>query len=200
MTKQDPFLAAAKDDPFLDEGARGYIVNTAKREFWKMAEWYELDDLIADGYLCYYRCRTRYLPRIQKHEPTLAGQKKWLMALVKRAFFNHISTLASKRMAVHERAVSQFPKFEAAGTNAAWDALLPSQPEEGTFMTLLASAPAELKQLIQLLVQDGADLLKFDRKRAKHFMVRETTNEFYARVLGVSEDTDIVGKLKAHFG
>lgn len=196
---KDPFLVAAKDDPFLDEGARGYIVNTAKREFWKMAEWYELDDLIADGYLCYYRCRSRYLPTIQRCEPKFAGQRKWLMALVKRAFFNHISTLASKRMAVHERAVSQFPKFEVVGANAAWDALLPAQPEEGSFMALLPSAPAELKQLIQLLIQDGADLLKFERKRAKHFLVRETTNEFYNRVLG-TQDQDIVGKLKAHFG
>lgn len=201
MATKDVFAEAGKSDPYLDAGLRGWIVTTAKKEAWKVAEWYSFEDLVGDGYLCYYKCRVAYLEKIKKKEPSFNGQKRWLMALVKRAYFNHISTLASKRMAVHERAVSQYVKVEGGSTDAVWDAVSPSQPEEASFMSLLASAPAEIKQLIQLLAQDGADFFKFERRRAGRFKVRETNNEFFCRIIGADpKTTDIVGRLKAHFG
>ena len=92
-------------DAYLDAGMKGWIVNTAKKEFWKVAEWYEFQDLVQDGYLCYYKCRKRLHGRLLVKTPT-KDQRREVQAYVKTAFLNHISTLATKRMQLHDRAIS----------------------------------------------------------------------------------------------
>jgi hypothetical protein len=200
-----------QQDFYLDKGMRGFIVNTAKREFWKVASYYEFADLVQDGYVCYYRCWNRYVGKerynhageVCRFLPKVSPDKiarQHFMSLVQRAFFNHISTLASKRMGLHEQPVSSLLSEEASSETEVWDKLLPSTPEEGTLRTLLASAPAEIKQLAMLLASDGLSLLGFERKRKGRRLLRETTNEFYCRITGLDPAKyDLVGQVRAYF-
>ncbi len=209
-------MTAQQNDPYLDAGMKGFIVNTAKKEFWKVASYYEFADLVQDGYLCYYRCRAAYIGKqkfdcfgkpcrfLPKTNPDRIAQRHF-MALVGRAFYNHISTLATKRMRVHEQPLAHLD-FKSHGEWTSddhaqtWDKLLPPQLEEASIYTLLVNAPAEIKQLAQLLVRDGLDLLKFERKRVHRRLLRETTNEFYCRLLGVdATKRNLVEELKAYF-
>jgi hypothetical protein len=186
-------------DLFLDAGMRGFIVNTAKREYWRVAELVDFEDLIQDGYVCYYKCFRRYTDITSAKNPT-KDQRRHFQSLVKTTFFNHISTLAAKHKGVSVKAVSQLPAAEAMSENEVWDTLMPSTPEEGTLRALLASAPAEIKQLAMLLASDGLSLLGFERKRKGRRLLRETTNEFYCRLLGRNpEQEDIVGRVRAYF-
>jgi hypothetical protein len=195
---------SVQNDAYLDAGMRGFIVNTAKREFWKVAGWYEFEDLVQDGYLCFYKCRQRLHKRLLVDSPT-KEQRREVQAYVKTAFFNHISTLASKRMAVREITLSNLIQHvhtdQGDVRNAdVWNDLAPPQMEEATLLTMLTSAPAEIKQLVQLLVSDGLDLLKFERKRTKRRLLRETTNEYYCRILNLDpKQHDIVEQLKDYF-
>lgn len=176
-------------DEFLDAGMRGFIVNTARQNFWRVASWYEFDDLVQDGYLCYYKCRRRY---------TEVTDRPHFMSLVKTAFTNHIMTLGTKHNAISEQAISQMGSEDAEGDLL--ERLGPATPESTSLLVLLANAPAELQQLITALVGEGAEKLGFQRKKEFRRHIRETTNEYYCRLLGKDPETaDLVGELRAYF-
>lgn len=70
-----------------DKGAEIWLINTAKKNFWRVATWYDLKDLINDGYLCYYTVIERY-----PH----ATEPEHIMSLFKRTYINHITDLANR--------------------------------------------------------------------------------------------------------
>lgn len=193
-------------DPYLDAGMRGFIVNTARKEYWRVAEWYALEDLIQDGYLCYAKCHARYVGRVTEGHRFLPAQNpdrdsiRHMMGLVRTAYCNYIVDLAKKHMKVPTRAVSQMVG-DVGGEAAVWDKLLPSAPEASTLWTLVLSAPAELKELITILASDGAQALNFERRGRGKLSARETTNEFYCRLLRLDpKQRDIVTELRSYFG
>jgi hypothetical protein len=193
----DPY--ARVKDPFLDEGMRGWIHKTAFTESWRAMELTEFEDLLADGYMIFFKCKRRYAADIA--HPT-QDERKWFQTLVKSAFSNHIHSLAAKHKGVSVRPVSERRPAEEA-TSDFVERYLPSQPEQASFLTLLANAPVELAQLIQVLATDAADLFHYERgpRLGRHRGVRETKNEFYCRILNLNPaEHDIVGQLKAYFG
>jgi DNA-directed RNA polymerase specialized sigma24 family protein len=202
-------------DPYLDEGMRGFIHSTARKEFWRVASWYELDDLVQDGYMCYYKCRDRYGVLSVKNHPSKAD-KKWMMSLVKTTFLNHVRhKLAGKMRYGHEVPVSQLGAPEAEFGDI-WDSgIIPPQSEEATLAAMVAQAPYEIKQLMCLLAGDGAEVLGFKRSRNRATEVgtgkarrvkqgrrpiRETTNAYYCRVLGLNSDQhDLLKMVRDYF-
>lgn len=166
-------------DPYLDKGMRGWIVKTSRQNLWRVAGWYCLDDLIQDGYLCFYKCRARY-KKFNCAKPT-ADQKKQFMALVQRSFTNHIHSLSKHRQ--QELPVDSIE--ECAG----WARI--AELQEGPLRALLARAPQELVDVIVLLTSDGSGYL---RRRVRRRLIRETTNARIARLLNRPEE-DFVGLL-----
>lgn len=71
----------------------GWIVNHACRNFWRVADWYEIDDLVQDGILCAYKCRAKYGVPGKDIDPP------HFMALVKTAFYRHIGDLLRRSRA-----------------------------------------------------------------------------------------------------
>ncbi|HVX90859.1 MAG TPA: hypothetical protein VHC20_04490 [Candidatus Paceibacterota bacterium] len=182
---------------YLDAGMHGWLKKTARQEFWKVAEYYELSDLLQDGYMCFAKCAKAY-PELSTVEKPNAEQRRIFMGAVMTAFHNHIATLATKRMRLHETALTN---LYGETSDATWDKLLPEQPEQQSLLALLANAPAEIKQLILILAKDSAELLRFQRRRVGRHRVRETTNEYYCRLLGLDpKQEDVVGRLKSYFG
>lgn len=72
----------------MNESQRRWLVKVARSQFWRVAPWYELDDLIQDGFLCYAKVLRKY-PRI--HNPAHLGK------LFQVTYQNHIHTLANRR-------------------------------------------------------------------------------------------------------
>lgn len=73
----------------LDRPLVRWIYSTARKHYWRVAHWYELEDLIQDGMLIYSKCHQRYAK--------VAANQQHFMALVQTAFMRHITTLARAR-------------------------------------------------------------------------------------------------------
>ena len=182
-------MSKMKADPLLDAGMRGLIVNMATRNYWRVCAWYDLEDLIQDGYLCYTRVRRRY-PKVK--------EVRHLTALFKTTFSRHIIDLANDKREQQEVCVSQIAADDSDGT-AELETMLGFCEGEQTAMVLLRSMPAELRQLWRFLrSQDGRD--KLCQPRLKVGGVRETTNEHLCRLLGLDpEVVNLPEMARLHF-
>lgn len=160
----------------LDKGIRGWITTTAKRNYWRVASWYDLEDLIQDGYVCYARCNQRYgHVRDQAH----------FMALVKTTYLHHITDLANSRTQISDTAVD----------TQVLHSLMPASPPEGEFSAMLHSLPKELKQLLTALVNDAKSVPYLQQGRD-----RETNNEFLCRLIGADPSKiNLEAMFRAHF-
>lgn len=185
-------------DIYFDAGVQGWIRNTARRELWRMAGWYELDDLANDGYVCYCKCRDRYTqgPPEPGHQALNTDtpndkQRRHFMALVQRAFFNHIMTLSSKFAASCEDPVSGLAVED--GEPPSLENLMPPQMEEASVLMAVLQAPTEIGEAIAKLINDSIDGGNYLRSRLRERTgrvirgrraLRETTDERLARVVG----------------
>lgn len=180
---------------YLDAGLRGFILNTAKREYWRVAELCDLADLVQDGVMIAWKCHSRYVaPRTDLTGSK--GDRRWFQALVKTSYMNHIASLSTKHKGVSVKSASEFL------TDDSDDDILErngaTAPELGTLGAMLAQAPWELLELIRLLAGDGKEALGFKRKGRAG---RETTNEYYSRLLGVDpNERNLINELREHFG
>lgn len=174
-----------------DAGVKGWIFNTARDNYWRVPSWYEFDDLVMDGYLCYAKCVKAY-----EHTPVDYGTKaEQLMAATRVAFMNHIFTLARKH-SLKEIPASALIR-EGEPDVDVLEQIAPPEEESATILTVLANAPAELKELIQLLLNDATG---FARKQVSRRKLRETTNEYWCRLMGLDPATnDLRAKVEEHF-
>lgn len=175
-------------DPYLDRGLRGWITKTAQKNYWRVAAWMGLDDLVQDGFLCYMICRRRY---------TVAN-KRHMMALVKITYINHITDLANARTRLNEVAVSQIaaPGHEPE----ALEHLGGCEEGDAELGAALAHAPDEVRQLIALLNDPNA--LEKLRRPARMYAdgTRETHGERLCRLLGIPKDFNLEAQLRAALG
>lgn len=164
-------------DPYFDKGMRGWIVNTARRHYWRVAAWHGLDDLIQEGLLSYAICRQRYWHKVKN--------KRHAQALVKIVFMNRITDLANERTAGDDVAISQ---IAAEGReNEALEFLAGGFEGDAEMRVALASAPDEIKQLLRLMSDPIAlDKLKGPLRRYPGGL-RETTSQRLARMIGCPE-------------
>jgi hypothetical protein len=199
-----------RNDPYYDEGMEKFILATARRELWKVPRSYDVEDLVQDGKMCYAKCYNAYVGKEGRFNRNGLGKectflpvqnpdkfaKRSFQSLVKSAFINHITDLAKRRMAVDEHAVSSLEGDDDDGN--IFDRKLPAQSELGTLASLLTQAPWELKQLVSVLLSGSG---VFERHQVGRRKLRETTNEYYCRLLGVSpKERDLVEELKEYFG
>lgn len=180
----------------LDKGLHGWIINHAKKNFWRVASWYDFDDLVQDGFLCYCLCNARY-----RH----VKEQRHFMSLVKISFIRHIHNLSNQRTRAVDEPLMLGPD-QAEDYWGALEAMLPTEPEEATFVTLLNQLPEKFQKLIQILQNEGKDLPILSREDARdhkgRFRVRhrETTNDYHCRLAGVDPQVhDIQAIFHEHF-
>jgi hypothetical protein len=194
------------NDPYLDGGVHGYICKMARKHCYHIAG-YDFEDLVSEGYLCFFHCRTRYVgrrptkridgkPRRYLPKKPDAIARRHFMRLLQRAFSNRIFTLLSRQSAAKELHASDLVGDEQTVDNL-WDSIMPAQDELASVGDLLASAPKEIMQLFQLLMNDAlGSYRRFGKRRTSP---RETTNEYYCRALGLAPGHDIIGQVNEHF-
>lgn len=188
-----------RGEPLLDRALQGWIVNTAKRNYWRVYCWYELDDLVQDGLLCYAKCKRRYA-FLDVAEPT-KEQQKWFMSLVCTSFVRYIDSLAGKRW---DEESNYLPLEEIA------DSEVCNSVHQPWGMLLVGEAPSAIRRLVSGLASDVAGYarqrLVFAKtkttprlKRLKR-PLRETTNQFYCRLAGEDpQQVNMVSVVNAYF-
>lgn len=83
------------DSMDMDQGARAWLARTARKNYWRVSDWYDLDDLIQDGYWHWYRIINKY-PYITKPRMT-RNARRIIMGLFQRTYTNHLHDLAKRR-------------------------------------------------------------------------------------------------------
>lgn len=161
----------------IDDGVRGWIFKTATKNYWRLAGWYDLEDLIQDGFMHFYRIRERYAD--VKDPPHL-------MSLFKRCYENHITDLANRRTRTPELlfidlAPPDSPEYDAL------DYLGGIEEEIGPLLVLLRQAPSEVREVFELFLTDSG-LSKLSGPTLRFDGLRETFNEKLCRLLRKDPD------------
>lgn len=162
-------------DGYFDKGLRGWIVKTAKKNYWRVAAWHDLDDLIQEGLLAYAICRHRYRAKVKN--------RRHFMALVQVVYINRITDLANERTAGDDIPISQ---IAADGKElAALEYLAGGTDGDQELAALLATAPAEVRGFLALFdTQEGLAELDKPLRRYKGG-VRQTFDERLSQILGM---------------
>lgn len=148
----------------MDQPAKRWVVRTAHRNAWRVLSWYDLDDLIADGALCWQIVCTKY-PKIT--------ERRHLMALFQRTYTNHIHKLANKRTRQSvETTTDDLPDVEMC-------------PEsDDTDLRRFAGEQDGATRLLLLTLIDHPELLLRPHRRRLGGR-RETTNQFLCSLIKV---------------
>lgn len=172
-------------NPYFDKGLRGWVVQMAQRHYWRVAAWYDLDDLIQDGYLAFAICKSRYQDRVEN--------KAHFMALFKRVYFSIITNMANARTRdIPQVAISQIavPGMETA----ALELLGGGIDGDAELAATIARATGEVKLILDAVMAGTLEIkprshhlkrtVQSDGRVKYVLWKRETNNEYYNRVLG----------------
>lgn len=171
---------SAQNPTMPDRGATIWLKNTAKQHFWRVVSWYELGDLIQDGYLSWFIVQDRY-PGL--HYP---GH---IMRLFQVTYLNRIHDL-SKRRTRNEPEVS-FHRFSEEAVEQISN-MLPC--EFADLLATMAEMRPDLAECVRQLISNP----KFSKPyRVKLGEGRETLNDRLCKVLQVDpEANDLAGELR----
>jgi hypothetical protein len=153
----------------MDVGARNWTRKTARENYWRVAAWISMDDLLQDGELCWAIVRRRY-----------DATPPHLMALFKRTFINHLHDLANSRTLQTEL------PFAALTDLAVEEALDSKTCPFAEMLRLVTEAPSRVNNLLEHLLADPSALRKAYRRQATAI---ETTNERLCEVSGLDPVT-----------
>jgi len=138
---------------YLDEGMKRWIYATARQNHWRVARWYDLEDLIQDGFLAYQKCYVKYARLVRKRKPTKEDRRNF-MALVQTTYLNYIHDLAKKRGSLHK--VQEIPVTDLVHENSemSFDDWLERQEEfqvnpDAEQQTWLSKLPTNLREIVE---------------------------------------------------
>lgn len=157
----------------IDESLKKWIMKTARRNLWRVARWYEIEDLVGDGMMIAAKISRQYAPANQRH----------YMALVMTAYNNHVESLARKRRRGDDVLAAD---MAPTGVDFDWwlSALMGHAHSDAALSRLLSKARFPVDEVISLFLTDrGVAELRRRPQRP-----RETPNRYICRLLGVDHD------------
>jgi hypothetical protein len=178
--------------PEMDASAIRWLWKTARKNYWRVSHWYDLDDLVQDGYLHYARLCNKY-PDIEI--------RAHIMGLFKRIYLNHIHDLSKRRTRGPVEVLECDLLTRQTDSNdespLLWESLCAVDSEQD-FFDLIASAPTPVQQILNLFTTEASCKLLRAPYRWRHG-TRETFNERLCRMLGYSPDQiDLAGILRGY--
>lgn len=189
----------------IDPSAERWLLKQAYKNYWKVPSWYDLDDLIADGYSCWYMVVDRYSESAK--ERVLAQNKKpkltmdeavleVLMSLFTRTFTNHIYDLAQRRTACLEDTLSNLVSDDALEATFLDKALSQNAVCDVYSRSMISEAPGGIREVLQAYADAAPAVLSAYRRRNG---VRESMNERMCRIAGKDpEEVDMVSMVRAY--
>ena len=171
----------------LDEGAVAWTYKIARKNMWRVCSWYDLDDLVQDGYLHFFRVARKYdNVRSPAH----------IMSLFKVTYTNHIHDLSKKRT----KELPELLVCDLINTDEDeapfWESLLGVDHEFATTFTAIVRASLPVCELLRNIAsQRGIKTLR-SRCRVLGDGTRETINTKLCRIARCDPQYDLVGALK----
>lgn len=182
----------------MDDGARLWLVKTARKHFWRVSSpWYDFDDLIQDGNFAYYYVVQNY-PRAQTPSHR--------MALFKLVFNSVLCDLANQRTRrpseiQYSSLGGRDPDKSADELASAFLETVAAEPDIAEALPLFTDAPEYVKRALALYASEEGLLRlksKYRNVRVGKHLKRETLNERLCRLTGYDPtSTNIVGGLMA---
>jgi hypothetical protein len=173
-----------------------WLYKTARDHFWRVQRWYDLNDLIQDGFIHYWRVTRKY-PEAERPQ---------IMSLFKVTYINHIHDLAKNRSKIDECLVLDQPGSREEGMALseadAFDTIRNDEGSEAETAVLIANAPAAVKAVLTVLAsQSGRRKVRSPYRflRGTPSFARETNNQKWSRLTGLPEGTDFEGIFRDYF-
>jgi DNA-directed RNA polymerase specialized sigma24 family protein len=175
----------------MDEGARKWIYKTARKSFWRVARYYEFEDLVQDGFVRYYLTLQRY--------PDVTDRPH-VMALFKVRYINYIHKLSRQKTNQVDLAFSDIlGNTDLIDESVLYDTLSFCEGEMASLWTAINRAPEILRSLFSVLAtHNGREMLRAPYPVRKN-KTRETLNDRLCSMVGVdSSSMDLHGMLQSY--
>jgi hypothetical protein len=177
----------------MDAGAYGWLVNAVSKHLWRVAAWYEYDDLIQDGIMLWWHIINTYETQCGR-----VRSRKHLMSLFKTSFSNHVNRMANNASVARVEVFAsdiEVPFDEPLSDQDEWDALGVTH-DVTELERFVAEVPRSIAYiLIKLMQSDGWPSLT----RVWADGTRETFNDRLCSVVGVDpQRVDITTPLRAY--
>lgn len=158
----------------MDKGAKGWLVRYALANHWRVEEFYDVEDLIQDGWLCYLRVQQKY-----------AGirEPKHIMALFKTTYINHLHDLSNKQRKLLALINSQ------ADYDIAVETFEMRAPDLGSAYFVPEKAPWYVHAFLRLLCSSDGPAKLRSRYRIRLSGIRELTHDRLCRLIGANPDS-----------
>jgi cytochrome c oxidase assembly factor CtaG len=165
----------------MDQGAQRWLYKFAHKNFWRICAWYDLDDLIQDGHMCWWKVIRRYPD---------AKDRPHIMRLFQITFSNYVHDLAKERTSQLDAPIASILIGEAT------EEKFLDQHETGDYApTAFAHASAAVRAILKVINQSPERLRKPARRHSDGS--RETTNERLCRMIGADpRSIDLIAEIK----
>lgn len=164
----------------MDRQAWAFVNRIARANFWRVASWYDFDDLAQDGAVIWYRVGRQY-PHI--------SDPRHLMSIFKMAYTQHIHDLSKRATRQRELEVAEDDAPELGDDPPRYDPAL---------IELIVHAPASVKAVILAMLEAPGERLRATYRRRMDG-TRETTSERLASLADLSMDTpDLVAAIRSY--
>jgi len=190
--------------PHIDEGAVAWMHKHARANFWRVARWYDFDDLIQEGYSVWYRLVDKYCFPEKPYKTTKGNvmpprdhkpvtERKHIMSLFKLSYTQHVHDLANRRTFECEDVVSSLIAVDQSPMPF-WERVFPFADD---FASLITHAePAVRAALLAIDAMDAKELRSKDRVRLKG--KTETLNTRVCKRAGLDPSVDILACLRSY--
>ena len=173
----------------------GYTVRVLNKNFWRFSDAMEFDDAYQEAYVKFLELCSKYQGKI--------NSAKWFMGLYKKALENKITDFANQSNRLRRQVcfTELGDIISPYGEMLSYQEALPGSTDtEATLEIKLEQAPAEIRQVLILLVHSRPDMLSaISDSWANRGKRKENGNQFLCNMLGYdARTTDLVGAVKQY--
>lgn len=155
----------------MDEVARRWLYKTAKKNYWRVAAWYDLDDLIQDGYMW-------WVSRVKKY-PHITDPPH-MMLMFQLRYIQHLHELSNKKTKQNFESTASSLMSEHNDKNP----LEAASDETDTIENYISEAPEAISRVLKSLWDESNKTLR-SVYRIHRDGSRETLNERFCKLAGV---------------
>jgi hypothetical protein len=160
----------------MDPGTRRWILKYARTNFWRVSVWYDYQDLVQDGFLCYAIVRAKYPSAVDPPH---------IHRLTQRVFTNHIHGLSKRRTDQTLEVVVDMASEMGDPRSELQRKICP----DGELQRLLLEAPIRVRDcIVRLLAHPELTAIPIANYASG---AHETTHDWLRRITGIEDEPDL---------
>lgn len=177
----------------MDDIAKGWLVVVARDHFWRVAQWYDFDDLIQDGHMIWWHVFNRY-----ERETGRVRSRPHLMRLFKTSYLNHINQLANRKTKNACELLAGDLVDESNTSGNIWD-LFDIAFDIGDVDRMIFEAPSMVRTLLTKLFYEPPTAAWRSAPRRRLDGTRTDLNTKLCRVVGIDpSENNLAAELRAY--